>query len=675
MKKNKKSTTLAASVIRGIVTALVLFSLLVSVIGSIWFAESLKSEYAKSTYRMADTAATLIDGDNLLKYVNEGIDEQYHEVKEKLGIFCRKIYVTMIYVIVVDTSDYGRFQSFYNTVYNEVDNTDYDEWEPGHKRDTTNDDYRMKYKAIYEGKSDYETVYRLHITDGKKQHITTLVPVKNSSGEVVGILCMQRPVSSLRNQMLQFLSTIVFIALILSAVTAIIVTKRNKKNFVAPIQKIAEETVRFSSGDMIAGKLGEISHVEEIRNLANSIDKMEEDMIHYIENLTSVTAEKERIGAELDIAKTIQENSIPNIFPAFPERNDFDIFASMTPAKEVGGDFYNFFLVDDDHLALVIADVSGKGVPAALFMMVTNIIISDRTHMGGTPAEILTFTNKNICEHNKADMFVTVWLGILELSTGKMLAANAGHDDPAICRKDGSFEIVKNKRGLVIGAMDGVVYKDFEIQLNKGDKFFLYTDGLPEATNADEKMITIDGMLKILNCHKEKSPMEILNGINESVKQFVGDAPQFDDLTMLCVEYKDEECNNILTLDATVENLRRVLSFVDDLLEKNDCPMKTQMQIDLSVEEIYVNIANYAYGEGVGKAEISFENNNGEITITFRDSGTPYNPLDKADPDITLSAEERDIGGLGIFMTKKNMDRVSYEYKDGQNVLTMKKHL
>ena len=261
-------------------------------------------------------------------------------------------------------------------------------------------------------------------------------------------------------------------------------------------------------------------------------------MLRYMENLTKATAEKERIAADLSLASTIQENSVPNVFPAFPDRKDFDIYASMTPAKEVGGDFYNFFLIDDDHLAFVIGDVSGKGIPAALFMMVTNILISDRAHMGGTPGEILTYVNRNICAHNPADMFVTLWLGMIELSTGKVIAANAGHDDAAVCRRDGTFELYKTRHGFVAGGMDGVQYRDFELQLDPGDKLFLYTDGVPEATRADNAMFGMERMLDALNAHRAGTPQQILEGVHASVNAFVGDAPQFDDLTMLCFERK-----------------------------------------------------------------------------------------------------------------------------------------
>ena len=574
MKQEKKRTKLAASIINIIVVSLLRFSLLVSVIGSIGFAEALKKEYASSTFRMADTAALLVNGDSLARYLEEGEDEEYLKTQNNLNKYCEKMWVSLSYVIVVDQSDYGRFQSVFNLVNNGVDKTEYTPWELGFQRDTTNETYRQRYKRIYEGKSEYETVYRLHITDDQKQHITTLVPVKNTNGEVVGILCVQRPISDLRNQILQYLVIIAVLAVFLSALSAIIVATHNKKHFVRPITLVSEETMRFASGDMTVHKLGDVSSIKEIYNLASAIDKMEEDMANYVENLTAVTSEKERIGVELSIAGTIQENSIPNIFPAFPERQDFDIYASMTPAKEVGGDFYNFFLIDDDHLALIMADVSGKGVPAALFMRVSNLLISERARVDGTPAEVLTFVNNRICTRNKEDMFVTVWLGILEISTGKLLAANAGHDDPVICHKGGDFELIKEKRSLVVGAMSGIKYKDYEIQLSKGDKLFLYTDGVPEATDKDNKMFTLHGMLDALNRHKNEKPDGIIGGVNESINDFVGDAPQFDDLTMLCLELKENDNKNALVLDATNDNLFTVLEYVDNVLEANGCSAK-----------------------------------------------------------------------------------------------------
>ena len=673
----KFSASLAFNIIGAIVFLLAVFSVIVSSIGYASFTNAFKNEYRITTENMANTATTLVNGDRIDDYLAEGgTSEDFIQSQKYLDTYCDKMNVSIVYVIKVDTSDYRHFTSVFNSVDNTVDNTEYTPWEIGFERETTNDEYASKYKQIYETGEPSEPVYRTKDLGDLHAHITTLVPVKSSSGEVVSLLCIQRPMSELNEGRRPYLITVAISAVILSIISAIFAALLIRKNFVTPIRKVINEAHRFAEENAQGEKLsGNKYTIEEIADLAKSIDIMEEKMMNYIENLTAVMAEKERIGAELSVASTIQENSIPNIFPAFPERKEFDIFASMTPAKEVGGDFYNFFLIDDDHLAIVIGDVSGKGIPAALFMMVTNILITDRTHMGGTPAEILTFVNKSICEHNRADMFVTLWLGILEISTGKVAACNAGHDDAMIYRKGGEFEMLTSRHGIVVGAMSEAKYRDFEIQLNKGDKLFLYTDGVPEATDKNNKMFTIKNTLQALNKYKEKSPEEILEGVKSSVNDFVGDAPQFDDLTVLCIELKETDDMNKLVIDATCDNLSQVIDFVDEFLEKNDCPMKVQMQFDLSVEEIFTNIANYAYGDETGKAEICVSAQDGVASVEFKDSGVAYNPLEKADPDITLSAEERQIGGLGIFLVKKNMDEVLYSYENGQNVLTLKKKI
>ena len=251
-------------------------------------------------------------------------------------------------------------------------------------------------------------------------------------------------------------------------------------------------------------------------------------------DLTEKTA---RLGAELSLAAKIQENMLPNTFPAFPERDEFEIFASMDPAKEVGGDFYDFFMIDEDHLYLAIADVSGKGVPAALFMMASKILLSDHVMMGKSPAQVLSDVNNSVCEKNENDMFVTVWIGILEISTGKLKAANAGHEYPVIKMPDGKFEIYKDKHGFVIGGMKGIKFKEYEVDLKPGSKLFVYTDGVPEATDKDNNQYGMERMTEALNTVPDAGPDELLKTIRKSVDDFVLEAEQFDDLTMLCIEY------------------------------------------------------------------------------------------------------------------------------------------
>lgn len=277
---------------------------------------------------------------------------------------------------------------------------------------------------------------------------------------------------------------------------------------------------------------------DEIEILAESFADMSRTTIEYIDRVRTVTAEKERIGAELNMAARIQNSMLPHIFPPFPERDEFDLYASMDPAKEVGGDFYDFFLVDEDHLCTVIADVSGKGIPAALFMMVSKLIVQSYALLGQSPGEILTSANDAICSNNTAEMFVTVWVGILEISTGKLTAANAGHEFPALMRAGGEFELFMDKHGFVVGGLEGVKYKQYELQLEPGDKLFVYTDGVAEATDANNELFGTDRMLAALNTAKDQGPKELLQSVRQSIDDFVKDAEQFDDLTMLCMEYR-----------------------------------------------------------------------------------------------------------------------------------------
>ena len=310
---------------------------------------------------------------------------------------------------------------------------------------------------------------------------------------------------------------------------------------VRPIKKIQEAVHLYKEtkdSDAVGESMESIQSVNEIGDLADEVVGMTSEMNEYIDRIERITAEKQRISVELDMARKIQIAALPNTFPAFPDRSEFDIYAMTEPAREVGGDFYDYFLIDDDHLGLVMADVSGKGIPAAMFMMNSKATVQNGAMRGESAAEVLTEANETICRSNKMEMFVTVWIGILEISTGKLTAANAGHEYPVLKRPDGSFELIKDKHGLVIGGMEGVRYKEYELQLEPGAKFFLYTDGIPEATDSENQMFGTQRMVDALNEDPDASPEDLIQNVRRAVGDFVLDAEQFDDLTMLCVEYK-----------------------------------------------------------------------------------------------------------------------------------------
>ena len=283
--------------------------------------------------------------------------------------------------------------------------------------------------------------------------------------------------------------------------------------------------------------LSKIKSRNEIGQLAEDVIDLTREIDNYTKKIAAISAEEKRIGTELELAARIQESMLPMIFPPFPDRKEFDIFACMDPAKEVGGDFYDFFFIDDDHLCLVIADVSGKGIPAAMFMTICKIILANTAKLGKSPAETLENANIAICPNNREEMFVTVWMGILELSTGILTASNAGHEYPILRGPDGKFEMLKDSHGFVIGVMEGMEYQCYEIRIAPGSTLFLYTDGLPEATDPGKCMFGTDRILEVLNINPDQNPEQILDTMTEAVNDFVKDAEQFDDLTMLCLRY------------------------------------------------------------------------------------------------------------------------------------------
>ena len=375
------------------------------------------------------------------------------------------------------------------------------------------------------------------------------VPLKNAAGETFAFVLADITLGHVLPKLAMFtLQYTVALAVLILAFGWFMLRYMNC-NIVKPINDIAQAAqtyVRDKREDAQTvdhfAKL-DIRTGDEIENLSIVMSQMEEDLVAYEDNLTKVTAEKQRIGTELELATRIQADMLPNIFPAFPERQEFTIYASMTPAKEVGGDFYDFFFVDQDRLAMVIADVSGKGIPAAMFMMMAKSMIQTQAASGRGPREVLETVNHLICQNNREEMFVTVWFAILDLNTGILTAANAGHEFPILKKPGGCFEIFKDKHGFVIGGMDGVKYREYEIRLEPGARLFVYTDGVAEATSADKELFGMDRAVQALNDAADQSPEGLLRAVNAAVSRFVGDAEQFDDLTMLCIEYKGKEEN------------------------------------------------------------------------------------------------------------------------------------
>ena len=360
------------------------------------------------------------------------------------------------------------------------------------------------------------------------------------NGKVICYFALQYDWSDFLNELVGHLKRSILIGLlVLLALNSLLMLYLYNKA-IKPAQKVKEGVQTYmedKNSEAVCEKMRTVKTKNEIGVLAKSFSDLATEIDRYTAEIMHLTDEKARISAELDLATRIQADMLPSIFPAFPTRKEFDLYASMTPAKEVGGDFYDFFIIDPDHLGLVIADVSGKGIPAAMFMMVSKNIVENNAMLGKSPAQILHDANNAIIKNNSENMFVTVWIGILEISTGILRAANGGHEYPILKRGD-QFELFKEPHGIPLGFMDDSEYEEYVIEMKPGDKLFVYTDGVPEATAADQEMFGTDRTLEVLNRDVSASPEQMLKNIKEGVDAFVKDAVQFDDLTMLALEYR-----------------------------------------------------------------------------------------------------------------------------------------
>ena len=520
-----------------LVVLLFVYSMVVSLIGYRELTDALLNQYADGAFRTAGIAARFIDPDRIDEYADSGGEgEEYTKVDDRLASICNSTGSTFVYVIMPDRTDYKHITFLFSEMNQE---SQYTRYEFGYVRETTNEEYEQKYKRICEENSSKELVIRDKGYIETDPHITAMIPLIDKGGSCKAILCVQMQMEEIVAVRNAYVGKILLTMSITALLVILMLSMRLNRSLLRPIRIIAAEATRFASENVKTGKklTSTIHNVDDIGQLAGAVDQMETQINEYVTNLTRVTAEKERISTELSLASRIQMDMLPNIFPAFPDRTDFDIYASMIPAREIGGDFYNFFLIDDTHLCAVIADVSGKGVPAALFMMASTIVLVDNACMGKSPAEILESANDAICATNREEMFVTVWLGILDLETGKLTAANAGHEYPVIRHPGGSYEMIKDVHGFVIGGLEDVHYRNYELTMEPGSSLFVYTDGVPEATNKENELFGTQRMLDALNAEPDAEPEKLLENVKAAVDAFTADAEQFDDLTMLCLEY------------------------------------------------------------------------------------------------------------------------------------------
>ncbi|MDR2551690.1 MAG: SpoIIE family protein phosphatase [Treponema sp.] len=467
------------------------------------------------------------------------------------------------------------------------------------------------------------------------------------------------------------------IMLIFSLAAVAFLSVRFASALTAPIVALNEGVREVSGGNL--DREVRISTGDELEQLAASFNDMTGRLKEHIAESSRAAAEKERIATELDVAARIQISMLPRDFPPFPGReNSFGLYAMVSPAREVGGDFYDFFFIDDSRFAVVIADVSGKGVPAALFMAIAKTLIRNHLQGGEEPEWAMENINRQLCRGNSENMFVTLWLGILEIATGCFSYINAGHNPPLLKTGGKDFVFLVSPPDLVLAGMEDTLYHHREIVLETGDTLFLYTDGVTEAVDPGGLFYGEERLRRFLDSQGELPPRELLAALCGDIGDFSGGAEQFDDITMLALRIGETRKEKIITLRADTEQLEKLTGFIGEKLEKAGCPERIRGQIELAAEEVFVNIASYAYRARTGEVRVSCgtEVENGEtvMTLEFADRGEPFNPLDHPDPDLNVPLEERTAGGLGLLIVKRTMDTIQYSYdEDGINRLRIKK--
>ena len=660
-----------------LLSSAVLFGVAMCVINSLIsyreFKKQVESLYSTVATQFAETAISYVDSERIFLWLTEGADGFWDSTNARLNELTETAQLAYIYLTVV-SNDYKNRTYVFDTVNSLVLNNPFP---LGHVEslEKKTPDYIEDLRRLFDDGA--QVSYFSYKKGGG--HVTTSIPVRDFTGAVVAVMSVVKPMKEIAEYKTNYLRSLVVAALGFTIFFISIYLISLIRGMVRPLMFIIDETSHFAEhhGEL-TGILKKIKNRDELGLLAKSVEKMSADMNRYIADLTRATAERERLGAELNVATKIQAEMLPRVFPPYENHPEIELFATMSPAKEVGGDFYDFFMVDDNHFAVVVADVSGKGVPAALFMVIAKTLLKDAAYRFKTPAEIFEHVNDILCEGNESGLFVTCWMAILEISTGRLQFANAGHTSPILCQ-NGNASYVQTKPNLMLAAMEGVPYKNHEISIQPGDKLFIYTDGVTEATDKNNQLYGEERLLTVLKRDeaKELPPKKLLAFVREDIDAFVGGADQFDDITMLGMIFKERSEENKmkeLKIAADDQNMERVNDFIHSCLP-SDCTPIILNKIDLAVEEIFVNIAHYAYNPEVGEARISASFSDNILTVIFKDKGKEFNPIAKEDPDITLSAEERNIGGLGIFLTKKFMDSVNYEYTNGENILTIKKKI
>ena len=545
--ENNKKKSISRALLFGTATLVLVICVLMGIFGFTAYVRTVLNKDQSYLRDVLQLTMKQIDPDDLEKCIETKTKSDKFEETQHFLDQVKEYYEDVEYIYIIkplNTANVDNIMDVMVGITDEERKTDFDFYSVtlgGLTGDYYSSDVAKRY---LDGLNANEVTFFSNKTEFGYDY-TGMMPIKNSKGQAISLLCVDMSMNEISKVMVSYaLATMAMMTLI--ALLAVYLANKWLKNRVTDplikLENVSKNFVESSHGaespDQLVITDPDIHTGDELESLANTTSDMFSSMKNYMTSLISVTKEKERIGVELNVATSIQASMLPRIFPAFPGRPEFDIFATMDPAKEVGGDFYDFFMLDDHRIGLVMADVSGKGVPAALFMVISKTMIKNRAQVSDSPAEILGYVNDQLCEGNDAEMFVTVWMAILDINTGKGVAANAGHEHPVIRRKDGDYELVVYRHSPAVATMEGMRFREHEFELNPGDRLFVYTDGVPEAINEKKEFYGTDRLLDVLNADQDATIHELLVEVREDISKFAGKAEQFDDITMMAFDFR-----------------------------------------------------------------------------------------------------------------------------------------
>lgn len=524
----KKLPVITKKILSLIMLAGFLLCTIVTVVAYMGFSRQFRAQYDSTIRSIAEASRECLNPDKFSFYIEtKERDEEYEAINRILQDFVDKFDLNLIYVSSVLPPDYTHITYIFNTVKK---GGKWSQYPLGYEEDYIETNYNSSTKRVFE---NGETIVRHTLKTRSGSHITAQVPVYDSTGKIAAVLGVQKNIQDFVDGRYDFVNFMIALEFIFALLFVILFSFYFNVRFIKPIIQITREADHFASyGGEPSDSLVSIKVHDEIGTLAHSIHQMELDVCRNIAEITDLTAEKERISTELSVAAKIQSDMLNKDYPPFPDRKDFDLFATMEPAKEVGGDLYDYMMLDEDHLMFFVGDVSGKGVPAALFMGKCKVLLDFYGKLGLSPKEIFERANSQLCKGNESNLFVTCWLGILTFSTGELCYVNAGHPYP-ILYQNAEFSYLKSRPNFVLGGIDGNPYKEYKITLEKGQRIFIYTDGVTEATNSKNELFGEERLLQAMNGSQKLNAPDMLRFIRKAIDSFVGEAEQFDDITML----------------------------------------------------------------------------------------------------------------------------------------------